>query len=65
MFYKTTASRSIVLLLTAQSLGDSQIIASLPLLYYAMSKGDFSVLAQQIAGFRRSNIGSAMDFTID
>jgi pimeloyl-ACP methyl ester carboxylesterase len=51
--------------LTAQSLGNTQAVRSLPSLYYAMSKGNFQTFAQQVLGFRRSRIPSAMTFMMD
>lgn len=51
--------------LTAQGLGNIQAIKALPLMYYAMSKGDFQSFAPQLLAFRRSTIPSAMFFTMD
>lgn len=54
-------------LITAQGLGDSQFIASLPAFYLTMSRGDFSSLAERVLTFRKyasyylSPILSAMD----
>ncbi|MBA2340294.1 MAG: alpha/beta fold hydrolase [Pyrinomonadaceae bacterium] len=48
----------------ANTLGSPEV-AYLPAAYYAMSQGDFSIAAEQIAQLRRRNIGSMMAFMMD
>ncbi|MBA2502047.1 MAG: alpha/beta fold hydrolase [Pyrinomonadaceae bacterium] len=48
----------------ANSLGSPEV-AYLPAAYYAMSQGDFTLAAEQIAQLRRRNVGSAMAFMTD
>lgn len=50
---------------TASGLGDVRFIRILPARYYAMSNGDFSVLALQTGGFRISPFGSASSYVAD
>lgn len=62
---KVTVNKFVLQLLTAFSFGSGE--ASLPAIYYAMSKGDFSFAAQRWAAFNRpgQGIGSAMAFMMD
>jgi hypothetical protein len=62
---KVTVNKFVLQLLTAFSFGSGE--ASLPAIYYAMSKGDFSFAAQRWLGLTNSGqgIGSAMAFMMD
>jgi len=63
--HKVTVGKFDLQYWTASGLGDIQFIRILPARYYAMSKGDFSVLALQTGGFRISPIGAASNFVVD
>ena len=62
---KVTINRFALQVLTSQVFGRGE--AMLPAAYYAMSKGDFSLVAQAWANFNRPGrrIGSAMSFMMD
>ncbi len=51
--------------LVAQGLGDARTIRSLPLAFYAMSKGDYKAMAGNVLSFRKGRIPSAMFGTMD
>lgn len=63
--HKVTVGKFDLQYWTASGLGDVRFIRILPARYYAMSKGDFSVLALQTGGFRISPIGAASNFVVD
>ena len=62
---KVIVNKFVLQILTAFSFGSGE--ASLPALYYQMSKGNFSFAAQRWLGFTRTNqrVGSAMAFMMD
>ena len=62
---KVTINKFALQMLTAYAFGSGE--ASIPALYYAMSKGDFSVAAQRWIGLTRGgqNIGTAMGLMMD
>lgn len=63
---KVGLSKLDVQFITAQSLGSSRFITSLPALYYSMSKGDYSEIGRMTAGQRLSGLPpSAMYFAMD
>lgn len=62
---KITLGKTDLQILTASVLGDTPTISQLPAIYYAMDKGDFTIPAQQILGFRKRFLGSAMMFMMD
>ncbi len=63
---KVGLSKLDVQFLTAQSLGSSRFITSMPALYYSMSKGDYTEIARLLAGQRIAGLPqSAMYFAMD
>jgi pimeloyl-ACP methyl ester carboxylesterase len=62
---KVTINRFALQILTANAFGSGE--ASIPSVYYAMSKGDFSFVGQRWLALTRGgqNLGSAMGFTMD
>ncbi len=63
---KVSVSKLDVQFVTAQSLGSSRFVRSIPALYYAMSKGDYKEIAFAVAGMKVNGLpGSAMFFTMD
>jgi pimeloyl-ACP methyl ester carboxylesterase len=52
-------------LVTARGLGDQSFLRQLPRRYYAMSRGDFSWLAEEVFRLRRDWIGNAMSYCMD
>jgi len=52
-------------LITARGLGDQSFLQQLPRLYYAMSRGDFSWLAEEVFRLRTGWIGNAMSYCMD
>lgn len=52
--------------ITAQSLGSARFVRSIPALYYAMAKGDYTEIASMVAGMKFNGMpGSAMFYTMD
>ncbi|MGO8949150.1 MAG: alpha/beta hydrolase [Ktedonobacterales bacterium] len=52
-------------LLTARRLGDHSFLQQLPRRYYAMSRGDYSWLGQEVLKLRRDWVGNAMSYCMD
>ena len=62
---KVTINKLVLQMLTTGAFGSAE--AALPSVYYAMSKGDFSFVAQRWVAFNRpgQSIGSAMTYMMD
>ncbi len=52
-------------LVTARGLGDQSFLRQLPKRYYAMSRGDYSWLAEEVLKLRTDWIGNAMAYCMD
>jgi pimeloyl-ACP methyl ester carboxylesterase len=52
-------------LVTAQGLGDQSFLQQLPRRYYAMSRGNYTWLAEEVLRLRRGWIGNAMSYCMD
>jgi pimeloyl-ACP methyl ester carboxylesterase len=52
-------------LITARGLGDQSFMQQLPRRYYAMSRGNYTWLAEEVLRLRRGWIGNAMSYCMD
>ena len=62
---KVVAGKFDLQLITARGLGDLRFLQQLPRRYAAMSRGDYSWLAEEVLKSRRSFLGNAMSYCMD